>query len=66
MLSEADREELDTLGYRFAQTAALAKMVSAQVDDPPEISDAVAGIAETLSELSDRFGEIVERVRATA
>jgi hypothetical protein len=66
MLSAAEQEELDALGYRFSGLATITKLVATHNDAPPDVATALGCIADTLSDLSDRFDALVERVRAKA
>ncbi|WP_301073214.1 hypothetical protein [Sphingomonas sp.] len=46
--------------------ATIAKLVASHNDAPPDVATALGCIADTLSDLSDRFDATIERVRAAA
>lgn len=61
-MTEGDREALEELSARFTHTAAIARLVKAHTNDlPGDIYDALGGIAETLSELTERMDAIIDR-----
>lgn len=60
-MTPADREALEALNSRLDHTAAIARLVSQAASDSGDVdfSEAVRGIAETLSEQAGRMDRIL-------
>ncbi|MEI5687739.1 hypothetical protein [Sphingomonas kyungheensis] len=58
-MTAGDRAALEALNIRFDHTASIAVLVAQHTDVPPDLENALRGIAETLNELSERMDTLV-------
>lgn len=54
-----DRESLEVLCRRFDQAGSMAKILACDTGNSADMSDALAGLGETLGELSGRLDAIL-------